>query len=125
MKFLKQETIAIIDSGIGGVSVLKQLVKKFGGGNYIYYADNEFMPYGNKSKEQINKRIENIINYLFKTYKVSKVIIACNTASTCYNNNLKNVFPMKFYKNKTYYATRLTKKNLTEFNVISDGSLPK
>ena len=100
MNFNQKETIAIIDSGIGGMSVLKQLAHKFGG-NYIYYADNEFMPYGNKSKSEISKRVENVINFLFKHYQVSKVIIACNTASTCYNNNQKNVFPMKFYKNKT------------------------
>ena len=45
--FFKPKVIAIIDSGIGGVSVLKQLTNKHGGGNFIYFADNLYMPYGN------------------------------------------------------------------------------
>ena len=54
MHFLSN-SIAIIDSGIGGISVLKALINKFGTGNYIYYADNLYMPYGNKSKTVIKK----------------------------------------------------------------------
>ena len=57
-------TIAIIDSGIGGISILRQLIKRYKAGNYLYFADNLFMPYGNKTKVWLNKRIDSIIKEL-------------------------------------------------------------
>ena len=120
----KEKTIAIIDSGLGGVSVLKQLIDKFGGGNYIYYADNLNMPYGNKKKRFIQERINKIINLLFHEYKVGLIIIACNTASTClFNHTYKNVHIMQFDANKVYLTTKLTKKNLLGFKTISGLNL--
>ena len=125
MNFSKNNPIAIVDSGIGGVSVLKQLIAKFGGGNYIYYADNLYMPYGNKSKIEINKRVDYIINLLKTKYKVESVIIACNTASTSIDSSkYKNVYTMQFNKKYTYYATNLTKNNLKNIRVIADTNLP-
>ena len=78
----KNPTIAIVDSGIGGVSVLKQLIAKYNGGNFIYFADNLYMPYGNKNKIWLKNRIEEIIGILQDRYNVDYIIIACNTASS-------------------------------------------
>ena len=58
-------TIAIIDSGIGGISVLKALLNKYHCGNYIYYADNLYMPYGKHTKSFV-KKAENALNKLLK-----------------------------------------------------------
>ena len=85
MSNCQNPTIAIIDSGIGGVSVLKQLIEKFKAGNYIYFADNLYMPYGNKSKTWLKKRIEFLLNSLKTKYGIKHFIIACNTASTTIN----------------------------------------
>ena len=118
------EITALIDSGIGGVSVLKQLIAKHKKGNYIYFADNLYMPYGNKTKEWITTRLDFIINMLRTQYNVNKIIIACNTASTCLSKTKhQNVDFMKFDKAKTYFATNLTKKNLKSYNIIADGKL--
>lgn len=118
--------IAVIDSGIGGVSILKQLIKKFHVGNYIYFADNLYMPYGNKSKTWLNNRLKTIINELKFKYKVDYVIIACNTASACIESSeYNNVITMKFLKDYVYFATSLTKKNLVDLNVIADKTLAK
>ena len=125
MKFCINKPIAIIDSGIGGVSVLKQLINKFGIGNYVYYADNLYMPYGNKSKSFISKRIDYLITLLKTKYNAEVVIIACNTASTSLDvSKYTNVLTMQFNKNLTYYATNLTKENLKNINVIADNNLP-
>lgn len=121
---MKDEFIAIIDSGIGGISVLNQLIKQFQVGNFIYFADNKYMPYGEKNKDFVTSRINEIIHYLNSNYKISKIIIACNTASSCLNNNdYNNVVSLTFDKNITYLATPLTKANLTGFNVISAPKL--
>ena len=46
----QESVIGIIDSGIGGVSILNQLIELNKTGNYVYFADNKYMPYGNKTK---------------------------------------------------------------------------
>ena len=119
-------TIAIIDSGIGGVAVLKQIIAKFNAGNYIYFADNLFMPYGNKTKSWLKKRVEHLINLMLTTYHADHVIIACNTASTLFiDSNFPNVTKMEFDETKTYFATNLTKQNLPSLRVIADKTLAK
>ena len=119
-------TIAIIDSGIGGISILREIVNKYHSGNYIYFADNLYMPYGNKSKTFIRKRVESIISMLFDKYKVDLIIIACNTASTIVDEiKFKNVITMKFNPNLIYFATKLTKRMLNRDNIIADVSLAK
>lgn len=116
--------IAIVDSGIGGLTILKQLIDHKGPSNFIYFADNHFMPYGNKSKKTITKRIDTIIKLLQNEYKVNTIIIACNTASSCIDvNKYTNVYTLEYNKSKTYLATNLTKRNLKNINVIADTTL--
>lgn len=126
MCFSINRPIAIIDSGIGGISVLKQLINKFGYGNYIYFADNQNMPYGNKTKQFVQQRMDYIIKLLQQKYNAELVIIACNTASTSIEvEKYKNVFAMQFNEYNVYFATNLTKQNLNYINVIADNNLPK
>ena len=120
----KTSTIAIIDSGIGGVSVLRQLIAKYNAGNYIYFADNLFMPYGNKSKSFVSKRINKIVDELNEKYKVDHIFIACNTASTCIDvTKFTNVTTMQFNKKHAYFTTKRTSLNLPHINAISDKTL--
>lgn len=72
----------IIDSGIGGLSILNNIKKNFPNINYIYMLDNEAFPYGEKKEKFIVERSIKIINTIKKIYPIKKVIIACNTAST-------------------------------------------
>lgn len=118
-------TIAIVDSGLGGVNVLNALINKFHSGNYIYYADNLYMPYGKRTKQFVAKRMDKIIKLLNEKYLVDKIIIACNTASTSIENCYENVLTLKFDKHETYLATPLTKKNLPNYKIISDNTLAK
>ncbi len=117
-------TLAIIDSGIGGISVLNALINKYGAGNYIYFADNLYMPYGNKNGEILKQRLKNIITNLKKNYDVDKVIVACNTASSVLKNEkLDDVYLMDFKKNYIYLSTLLTKNANTDIISIVDKSL--
>ncbi len=126
MSNCQNPTIAIIDSGIGGVSVLRQLISKCNGGNYIYFADNLFMPYGNKTKSWLKNRLNNIIEFLNDKYKVDFIIVACNTASANINqSDYDNVKIMSFDNDLTYFATNLTKKTLRDRNIIASNTLAK
>ena len=85
--------IALIDSGIGGLTLLKELLKECPNHQYVYFADTYAHPYGSKTKEYLIGRLCSIVNYLYEI-KVETVILACNTASTVALESLKKEFPM-------------------------------
>ena len=72
--------IGVFDSGIGGATVLKEILKILPNEDYIYYSDSKNNPYGDKSQEEILKICENIVNYLLNN-NCKIIVIACNTAS--------------------------------------------
>lgn len=82
----------IFDSGIGGISILDNITKKFPNMKYIYLLDNEGFPYGEKKESFIIQRSIKIINLIRKLYPIKIVIVACNTASTISLSILKNKF---------------------------------
>ncbi len=72
--------IGIFDSGIGGVTVLKECIKLNPNFNYYYYSDSINNPYGDKSQDEVIKMCEKIVkNFINKSCYI--IIIACNTAS--------------------------------------------
>lgn len=73
--------IGVLDSGVGGLTVLKSLLKKCPNHEYIYYGDTLHLPYGEKTKEEILGYANNIIKY-FENEKVDLIIIACGTLSS-------------------------------------------
>lgn len=76
----REGKIGIFDSGIGGVTVLREIIKILPNEKYIYYSDSKNNPYGDKSKEKIIERCEEIFRFLLER-KCKAVVIACNTAS--------------------------------------------
>ena len=76
----ENEAIGIFDSGIGGVTVLKEILKILPNEKYIYYSDSKNNPYGDKSDEQINALCDNIVQQFIKQ-RCKIIVIACNTAS--------------------------------------------
>ncbi len=117
-------TIAIIDSGIGGISILKDILNKYHSGNYIYFADNLYLPYGKHTKSFVKNRVEKIIKMLKDNYLADIIIVACNTASSCINNDLNFVYKLTFNGNYTFLTTSLTKKNINNPS-IADKTLAK
>lgn len=73
--------IGVFDSGVGGLTVLKELMQKFPNESFIYVGDTARLPYGSKSASTIRRYSEQIIQYL-KQRDVKAIVIACNTAST-------------------------------------------
>ena len=83
--------IGIFDSGIGGLTVYKEIIKKFPNENIIYVADTKNFPYGNKSKEDIIKFSKYIIDF-FISKNVKAIIIACGTATSQALDTLKSIY---------------------------------
>ncbi len=75
-----ERAIAVFDSGVGGLSVLKKLTESFPQEKFIYLGDNKNAPYGNKSKRELLSLALNNID-LILSYKVKAIIVACNTLS--------------------------------------------
>lgn len=75
-----QEPIGIFDSGVGGLTVTREIMRQLPGENLIYFGDTARVPYGSKSKETIIRYSTQIVNFL-RTRKVKAIVIACNTAS--------------------------------------------
>lgn len=72
--------IGIFDSGIGGVTVLKEILKVLPCENYLYYSDSKNNPYGDKDEEEIKNICDNIVKFLIEK-ECKAIVIACNTAT--------------------------------------------
>lgn len=84
--------IGVFDSGIGGLTVLEELVKELPQCNFIFYGDQKNNPYGEKSDDELLKITSEIVDYLNeKDCKV--IVIACNTATTRCRNRLIEKYP--------------------------------
>jgi glutamate racemase len=84
--------IGIFDSGVGGLTVTKQVIKVLPREEIIYFGDTARVPYGSKSKETVTKFSEQIIRFL-KSKNVKAIVIACNTVSSNCYETLKERFP--------------------------------
>lgn len=84
--------VGVFDSGVGGISVLKELVKVLPNENFVYFGDSENAPYGTKSHEKIFEITEKNIEYLLKK-GVKAIVIACNTATSVCIDDLRCKYP--------------------------------
>jgi glutamate racemase len=87
--------IGIFDSGIGGLSVFREIRKLLPEQDYIYYSDSAHCPYGEKSKEYIIDRARSITRRLMGM-GAEIVVVACNTATAAAISTLREEFPIKF-----------------------------
>lgn len=88
--------IGMFDSGIGGLTVLKEFIKKYPNNHYIYYGDTKNLPYGTKEKEELLKLVKPIISF-FTKQKVDFIIIACGTISANCFSELKKMTTIPIY----------------------------
>ena len=77
----KKNPIAIFDSGVGSLSIIKEVRKLLPNENYIYLADKKHFPYGGKTHNDLLNIIQNTIEYLSKYFKPKLIVLASNTPS--------------------------------------------
>ena len=88
------EYIGLLDSGVGGLSVLKRLYEIMPDRNYIFFGDTKNVPYGTKTPQEIYSYTKKILEF-FITKNVKNVVFACNTTSAVAYDELKKYFSSK------------------------------
>ncbi|MCR5452765.1 MAG: glutamate racemase [Lachnospiraceae bacterium] len=84
--------IAVFDSGVGGISVLRELVRIMPGEDFLFYGDTKNAPYGTKSKEEVRELTTAHVQE-FMERGVKAVCIACNTATSAAVRSLRGEYP--------------------------------
>ncbi len=92
----KQFRVCVFDSGLGGLSVVRELQIKAPEISVIYCGDNAGFPYGNLTRDQVAERTFKVVAALIERENPDAVIIACNTASTAALQSLREQFDKPF-----------------------------
>lgn len=102
--------IGLFDSGVGGLSIYLHLQKQLPNERFIYYADSQNLPYGDKTHEQISTFTEQAVAWLM-TQGVKMIVIACNSASAYTLERLRGLYhiPIVGLVPALKPATKLTK----------------
>lgn len=115
--------IGIFDSGVGGLTVANAIGELLPHEHLLYFGDTLHMPYGNKSKDEINKYAENILAF-FIAQNVKLVVIACNSASAAAAGYLRG----KYWKEVQIIGVirpvikEIMKKNIKSLGIIGTTS---
>jgi glutamate racemase len=86
----------VFDSGLGGLTVLREIVAARPDAHYVYVADDAFFPYGHHSEDQIVVRVVPLVGELIAAHRPDLVVIACNTASTLVMSHLRREYKVPF-----------------------------
>ncbi len=85
--------VGIFDSGLGGLSVVREISKSFKGLEIFYVADTQYSPYGEKAQEEILERCIKITHSLIAKHRIEALVLACNTATSAAIKELRVLFP--------------------------------
>ena len=88
---ISQQAIGVMDSGVGGISVLKHIHALLPHENLMYVADSKYAPYGNKTAEEITARCMILADFLI-AQNVKALVVACNTATAAAIDELRETF---------------------------------
>jgi glutamate racemase len=92
----KPATVLVFDSGVGGLTVFREIVRALPGVRFVYLADDAGFPYGNQPEDALIARITTVIGAAISELAPDLVVIACNTASTLALSNLRARFSVPF-----------------------------
>ncbi len=93
---IPRPTILVFDSGLGGLTVLREIVRARPGARCVYVADDAYFPYGHHSEAEIVARVVPLIGQLIAAHAPDLVVIACNTASTLVLADLRAAYAVPF-----------------------------
>jgi glutamate racemase len=89
-------TILVFDSGLGGLTVFREVAKARPDARYIYVADDAFFPYGEHGEAALVERVVALMGELIASHRPELIVIACNTASTLVLPHLRTQFAVPF-----------------------------
>lgn len=76
----KDAPIGVFDSGVGGLTVVREIMRQIPNEKIIYFGDTARVPYGSKSRDTVTRFSEQIVRFL-RTFQVKTIVVACNTVS--------------------------------------------
>ncbi len=86
----------MFDSGLGGLTVLREVVAARPDAHYVYVADDAFFPYGDHGEDQLIARVVPLFGELIDRHRPDIIVIACNTASTLVLSHLRERYDVPF-----------------------------
>ena len=89
----KEDYIAVFDSGVGGISVLRHLVRVLPGERFLYFGDSANAPYGSRPTEEVRQLTLDGAAYLLDNYPLKALVIACNTATAAAVRQVREKYP--------------------------------
>ena len=89
----KRDYIAVFDSGVGGISVLRHLRARMPGERYLYFGDSANAPYGSRSTEEVKQLTLAAARKLTTEYGVKALVLACNTATAAAVKEVREAYP--------------------------------
>ena len=89
----KSDYIAVFDSGVGGISVLRHLMNTMPGERYLYFGDSANAPYGSRTTQEVQALTLTAIENLMAQYPIKAVVVACNTATAAAIRLLRHTYP--------------------------------
>ena len=110
--------IGVYDSGVGGLTVLKELIKCLPDEKYIYFGDLKNLPYGEKSEQELLEIGKKIFDF-FEEKKVKAVVMACNTTSALLYDKIKDKYPFKIYPVIQTVAKFLAEQNVSKLGIFA------
>lgn len=88
----KSEYIAVFDSGVGGISVLRELIKQMPEEHYLYFGDSANAPYGDRTTQQVRALTLQAVEGLVRR-RIKALVVACNTATSAAIHILRETYP--------------------------------
>ena len=89
---MQKDPIGVFDSGVGGISVLKELIRLMPGEDFLYFGDSANAPYGEKTTEEVRRLTLNGAEHLLSR-GCKALVIACNTATAAAIESLRQTYP--------------------------------
>lgn len=91
--FHREDYILVFDSGVGGISVLRQLVKHLPEEKFIYFGDSANAPYGSRTTQEVRELTLAAAKQITDRYAVKAIVVACNTATAAAIEQLRDAYP--------------------------------
>jgi glutamate racemase len=87
-----ENPVGVFDSGVGGLTVLRELVAALPSERFVYLGDTARVPYGGKSAETVTRYSIEIANHLIRRHDIKLLVVACNTASSLALPTLRKIY---------------------------------
>ena len=89
----KHDYVAVFDSGVGGISVLRHLRKRMPGERFLYFGDSANAPYGSRSTDEVRQLTLAAAAFLTTQYPIKALVLACNTATAAAVKDVRAAYP--------------------------------